>query len=374
MLEAEAAMGASTIGVIANPMSGRDIRRLVAQASVFPNAEKANMVLRLISAAGRLAVDRVLVSADDAGIAAAVRRAHLKQRDAGAHPEVTFLRPEAPEGTAADTRDLVRRMRAQGADAIALLGGDGTIRAAVPELGDTPVLPLSTGTNNAFPQVWEATVAGVAISLLATGRIGADEAAGRPKVLWVECGRAREPALVDVCVSTETDVGARALWRVGALRELYCTFARPQAIGLSAVAGQLDPTAPEDEHGVAVHLSGTAPAPRSVLAPIAPGLLDTVGVLGTSRMTDGVSALSTVPAGTVALDGERELEFGGGDPVRITLRRTGPRVVDIGTVLRLAADRGLLRTEDGTTGGAGRTAAARGAAAQRETQPGTTAC
>ena len=29
-----------TVGVIANPMSGRDIRRLVASASVFPNAEK----------------------------------------------------------------------------------------------------------------------------------------------------------------------------------------------------------------------------------------------------------------------------------------------------------------------------------------------
>jgi len=30
-----------TAGVIASPMSGRDIRRLVASGSVFPNAEKA---------------------------------------------------------------------------------------------------------------------------------------------------------------------------------------------------------------------------------------------------------------------------------------------------------------------------------------------
>ena len=36
----------ATVGVIANPMSGRDIRRLVASASVFPNAEKASMVVR----------------------------------------------------------------------------------------------------------------------------------------------------------------------------------------------------------------------------------------------------------------------------------------------------------------------------------------
>ena len=37
----------SIIGIIPNPMSGRDIRRLTSQASVFPNTEKASMVLRI---------------------------------------------------------------------------------------------------------------------------------------------------------------------------------------------------------------------------------------------------------------------------------------------------------------------------------------
>ena len=45
-----------TVGVIANPMSGRDIQRLVASASVFPNAEKASMLVGLTAAAGRLCV------------------------------------------------------------------------------------------------------------------------------------------------------------------------------------------------------------------------------------------------------------------------------------------------------------------------------
>ena len=56
----------ATVGVIANPMSGRDIRRLVASASVFPNAEKASMVVRLTAAAGALGVGRVLVTTDSA--------------------------------------------------------------------------------------------------------------------------------------------------------------------------------------------------------------------------------------------------------------------------------------------------------------------
>ena len=63
-----------TVGVIANPMSGRDIRRLVASASVFPNAEKTSMVVRLTAAAGALGVGRVLVSTDTFGVSAAVLR------------------------------------------------------------------------------------------------------------------------------------------------------------------------------------------------------------------------------------------------------------------------------------------------------------
>jgi len=37
----------SAIGIIANPASGKDIRRLVAHASVFDNREKAHIVRRL---------------------------------------------------------------------------------------------------------------------------------------------------------------------------------------------------------------------------------------------------------------------------------------------------------------------------------------
>jgi len=48
---------------------------LVPRASVFPNAEKANMVLRVAAAAGALGVGRVLVSTDSFGISAGVLRA-----------------------------------------------------------------------------------------------------------------------------------------------------------------------------------------------------------------------------------------------------------------------------------------------------------
>ena len=146
---------------------------------------------------------------------------------------------------------------------IVVLGGDGTARAAAAPSGDVPLLPLSTGTNNAFPEMWEATVAGTAAGLLATGRVSAGEVTHRCKALHVRAGEAHEIALVDVCVTTVAHVAAKALWQPATLRELYCTFAEPHAIGLSSIAGLLHPVARTDSHGVAVRWDRAAPcSPR----------------------------------------------------------------------------------------------------------------
>lgn len=334
----------STIGVIANPMSGRDIRRLVAHASVFPNAEKSNMVLRIVAAAGALGVDRVLLSTDQFGVAGGVLRAVRQHRatESGRLPDLEFCELDRTTGTAEDTRALVRRMRAAGAEVIVLLGGDGTVRAAASELGDTPVLPLSTGTNNAFPQMWEATVAGTAAALVATGLVDPTTVAQRAKLLRVTCDDRDELALVDVCVSTAEHVGARAVWQASSLRELYCAFAEPHATGLSSIPGQLLPTGRHEPRGVAVRFAPQDTAPRTVLAPIAPGALTTVGVADAEPLPLDQPRSSDVPAGTVALDGEREFEFGAGQTVTVTLTDQGPRVLDVRAVLATAAQRGLL--------------------------------
>src|SRR6202167_5385705 len=86
------AVGDAIVGVVANPMSGRDIRRLVTQASVFPTAEKANMIQRMLTAFGAVGVHRVLLSTDLGGISAAVFREIGRRRAADARwPEVEFL-------------------------------------------------------------------------------------------------------------------------------------------------------------------------------------------------------------------------------------------------------------------------------------------
>ena len=82
-------------------------------------------------------------------------------------------------------------MRAAGAAAIVVLGGDGTHRVVAKACGDVPLCALSTGTNNAFPEMREATVAGLATGLVATGRAG--DGALRREVALAVGSPARSP-------------------------------------------------------------------------------------------------------------------------------------------------------------------------------------
>src|SRR4029079_4170575 len=88
-------------------------------------------------------------------------------------PEVEFLDGQPIRQTAHDTVDAVRRMGTESARVIVCLRGDGPARVAASVAGDVPMLALSTGTNNVFPAVREATIAGLAAGLVATGAVPA---------------------------------------------------------------------------------------------------------------------------------------------------------------------------------------------------------
>ncbi|GAA4542062.1 ATP-NAD kinase family protein [Amycolatopsis samaneae] len=340
-------MGEAVAGIVANPASGRDIRRLVARASVFPTAEKANMVRRLLAAFAATGVQRAVLSSDLGGISASVEQTLER---GGKHPEVEFCATEPLTGTAADTTNAVRRMVDEGAGVIVCLGGDGTARVAAAACGDVPLLALSTGTNNAFPEMREATVAGLAAGLIASGQIDPDLVTRRMSVLEVVTKARREIALVDVCVSLSRHVGARALWEPASLTELYCTFAEPDGIGLSSIAGQLCPSPRSSADGVALQLGPVGETPYVVQAPIAPGLVVPVGVRGWGVLQPGVRVELAAAGGVIAVDGERELELKNGESAFVELRSEGPWCVDVRAAMAEAARRGLLRTATAAPG------------------------
>ena len=335
------------VGIIANPVSARDIRRVIANASNLQTADRVNIVLRLLSTLAALGVGRVLMMPDRSGIRAMLSR-HLK-RESNLHhnafPQVDFLEFE-PTATVEDTLRAAREMRAAGVGAIVVLGGDGTHRAVVRECGDVPIAGLSTGTNNAFPEMRESTIAAMAVALHATGRLDREQALAPNKLLEVsiEEGARRDIAIVDAVISHETVVGARALWKAESLAAVYLSFADPQAIGLSSIGALLHPVGRRDAGGLAVELANDPRRARFALrAPIAPGMLRDIGIAGWEPMAAGRAFAVTAQAGIVALDGEREMAFKSGERVTVTLRENAFYTVDVARCMRNAAQLGLLR-------------------------------
>jgi predicted polyphosphate/ATP-dependent NAD kinase len=308
---------------VANPASGRDIRRLVAGASVFGNPEKAGMVFRVLAGLRAAGVERALMMPASDGLSVTLHRMFTAHRDT---PLPRFEELEMRlTGTALDTTRAVEAMVAAGAAAIVVLGGDGTHRVVAKACGDVPLCALSTGTNNAFPEMREATVAGLAAGLVATGRASALR---REPALEVEVDGAKDLALVDLAVSTERFIGARALWRGDSITELFVTHARPSAVGLSAIAGMLAPGAT----GVHVKLGGKP----SLRVPLAPGLITEVGVTGYRLLQLGEPVPVSPALGCLALDGEREIERTAHERVIVRLI-DGPRRIDIDAVMYEAA-------------------------------------
>jgi hypothetical protein len=243
-----------------------------------------------------------------------------------------------------------------------------------------PLVAISTGTNNVFPSFIEGTLAGIAAGLIANGRAG-DTTVQR--VPWLEVsvdGTVREQALVDVVVSTLPFVGTRAIWDLELVREVVLARVAPATIGLSSLGGALLDHVSDTEQQPGMHIvlmqypqseskkeaSGAFHPPASrpgaiyqgksntsidftpgtngkeVLAVLAPGLVQWVGVSHHRRLAIDDTVQFQQGAGTVALDGEREIECFATTVVEVRLCADGPVVVDVAATLAAATRSGSL--------------------------------
>ena len=350
-------MDGMRVGLVANPFSARDIRRVIANAASLQVTDRANIVLRVLACLGACGVSEVIAMPERAGIRVHVDRGIERARNTGGERFASLRHLEFPvTGTVEDTRRAVRAMVAEGVGAIVVLGGDGTHRAVAMDCGRTPIACVSTGTNNAFPDHREPTVTGLATGLAVTGRVPPEVAYASHKRLLVTInGTEQHPALVDVALVAERVVGARALWRPESLRELYVTFADPSVIGLSAIAGLLDPVSRREPDGVMVEIgprdgNGASRDGDSMVridVPIAPGWLRTIAVRSWGRLPPRTPRTPRLRAGMIALDGEREVGFGEDDEVRIVLEPDAVRTVDVEACMDYAARNGLFRVDEG---------------------------
>ena len=329
----------ATVGIIANPAAGKDIRRLVAHGRLVPEQEKVNVLRRLLAGLEASGVERAVVMPDAAMLG------RMAADGSASKPAIEFL--EMPVfNEERDSSMAAELMAKMGVGCVVTLGGDGTNRAVAKGSGDVPLVPVSTGTNNVFSTMTEGTVAGLAAGVVARGLVELQSVTTVCNVLEVAFDGGRSDiALVDVAVCKHGFVGARAIWEVEMLSEVFLTSAEPTAIGLSAIGAQLHPAQRGDAAGLHVRIGegGTA-----VLAPIAPGVISSVPVSGWSPLqVDQPVEVSTGPW-MIALDGERSFSVKSGESVQVTLRGNGPRVVSVEAALREAASAGVFREESGT--------------------------
>lgn len=328
----------SRIGLIVNPAAGRDVRRLTGGASVVDDYSKrrvAECVLDGLTAA--LDPPSVGVMPETAGIAADIVD--------GAPEGVDVETIDAPvEGSAADTRRAAARFR-EDADAVVVLGGDGTTRDAALELGEVPLVSVSTGTNNVVPSPVDGTVAGAAAALVASGAVEPAEATDRHGMVEARIdaptGEKRVTGLASVEVSDRSFVGTRALIDPADLRGGVVVCAHPAAIGLSGVAGCVCPLAPDADGGASLRLADPEDAVRTVRAIVAPGMASSIGVAEHRRLGWGEPVPFDVDDGVIGADGERELELVDAR-VEVATIPDGPRLVDVNRTLETAASTGAL--------------------------------
>lgn len=330
----------AVVGIIANPASGKDIRRLVAYGTVFDNQEKVNIVRRALLGLAASGVRNVVYMPDYYGIVP-------KAVDglSGQHRLSLEVDPVDMEltGTQIDSYRAAVEMSRLGVGCIIVLGGDGTSRMVAKGCGEVPLVPISTGTNNVFPEMVEGTIAGLAAGIVASGKHCDSQAVYPTKK--IEIYKNDDPvdiALIDAVVLRDAFIGSRAVWDAGKICQVLVTRGEPHNIGISSIAGNLEPVGVQERRGLAIEFGEGG---ITLQAPIAPGLIQAVKVRSYRNVEIGEKVpVAEVPC-IIALDGEREVEINKGDKAYFKLTFEGPRVVDIKLTLRQAVARGYSRKE-----------------------------
>lgn len=348
--------------ILANPASGRDVRRLAARASTMTHETKRDWVARIATGLDAAGVEEIFILKEPARIASgALQWMPLRARVRELEVPIT--------NSAADTVAVVRAARDLGCTAIVSMGGDGTNRIIARTWPEVPLLPLSTGTNNVFPVSVEATCAGLAAGLVATGQIALKDAAQRCKLIHVQGPGWTDLAVIDAVLLHDDHTGNALPFDAARIAAVVLTRAEPAAVGMSPLGGFLQPVGFADEGGLLVRCATTwaeASKPRSqaqsldeqhgaqqppahqdvttirpLHIPLSPGLFGTVRIAGHQRLRDGESCTLEGP-GVIAFDGDRLHALQTGQSVTLSVRRDGPWIIDTARCLERAAREGRL--------------------------------
>ncbi|MCC5439147.1 ATP-NAD kinase family protein [Clostridium botulinum] len=326
------------IGIIANPASGKDIRRLVSHATTIDNNEKVNIVERIVLSAEAFGVKDILIMPDTFQIGYKVLDNLNTLGELSTNLQIINMKVR---GSIDDTINAAKLMEEYGVDCLVVLGGDGTSRAVAKSINKTPIISISTGTNNVYPEMLEGTVVGMAAAFVASEKFGLNNIYHRDKRIEIfKDGALVDIALVDSVISKNLFVGAKAIWDVEDIEKIIVTRAHPGTIGFSSLVGCRKIIEIEDDFGAVIDLTENK---YKIIAPIASGTIEKVHMGDTKIINlNEEYKFTSKEKGVIALDGEREISFKKGETFIFKITRKGPIRVNIKSALELAQAQGFF--------------------------------
>ena len=134
----------TSVGIIANPYSGKDIRRLVAHGEVSDNHSKVNTIRRILIGIDSVGVDVVFYMPDPYNL--------VRSAEDGIDLSYDLSAVELPlQAGGIDSVRAGKLMREAGVGCIVTLGGDGTNRMVAKGWADAPLMPGLYGNKQCFP-------------------------------------------------------------------------------------------------------------------------------------------------------------------------------------------------------------------------------
>ncbi len=327
-----------SIGIIANPASGKDIRRLVSHATVIDNNEKINIVERIVLGAQALGVESVYMIPDSYNMGYRVED-KLNTCDE-LKCEINVINMFRFDGIE-DTLKAAEFMENLNVGCIVVLGGDGTNRAVAKVIKNTPLISISTGTNNAYPVMMEGTIAGIAAAAVASNRFNNSLFVEKDKRIEIyKENELKDIALIDAVISKDLFVGSKAIWDMNNIEKIFVSRAHPASIGFSSVVGCKKIIYTNDDYGAYVDLKSND---TKIMAAVAAGIVIPISVSEPVILNfDDEYEYITKSRGTIALDGEREIQFLENQKYIFKISRNGPNHVNVKKVLETAQINGFF--------------------------------
>lgn len=330
-----------SIGIIANPNSGKDIRRLFSYSLTIGNNEKANLVERMVLGAQELGVGKIYFMPDEYNMGNTIKSTLSMNGDLKCEIEILDYKPRSSSD---DTFHAAKMFDDIGVGCIITLGGDGTSRLVAATKTQIPLIPVSTGTNNVYPRFYEGTIVGMTAAVVCNyGSI--TEFIHKDKIIEVyKNGSIVDYALIDVAITSNEHVGSRAIEKLDDIDEIIVSRCHPASIGFSSVIGVDSISTESDPFGYRILLHHDDSDSYDQMVPVTAGKMTRLKVSKPVKMDlDNMYVYKPVNKGTIALDGEKTVTFNNRDILAFAIRKKGPHRVNVEKALEYAVKNKFFR-------------------------------